>query len=153
MQVWRLCKACWAQSAFSGEGARRVGGRWNHKGVAVVYAARSLSLAAIELFVHLEPEDRPDDLVQISAEIPAGVSRRKLTLANLPKNWRAYPAPTMLQTLGSEWVRAGESAILELPSAVIPNETNVLVNPNHADFQDITINPPEPFFFDPRMWK
>ncbi|MEO0803689.1 MAG: RES family NAD+ phosphorylase [Cyanobacteria bacterium J06642_2] len=153
MLVWRLCKSRWAESAFSGEGARRVGGRWNHKGVAVVYAARSLSLAALELFVHLEPEDRPDDLVQISAEIPEGVSRRKLTPADLPKNWRAYPAPSALQTLGSQWVRSGETAILELPSVVIPNEMNVLLDPSHEDFQDITVNSPEPFFFDPRMWK
>lgn len=153
MRVWRLCKSRWAQSAFSGEGARRVGGRWNPKGVAVVYAAESLSLAALELFVHLEPEDQPEDLVQISAEIPAGVSRQKLLPADLPDNWRTYPAPSILQTLGADWVREGKTAFLELPSVVIPSETNVLVNPYHADFQQIAIDSPEPFHFDPRMWK
>ena len=78
MRVWRICRARFAAEAFSGSGARRFGGRWNSPGVPMVYASSSLALAAIELFVHLEPAQQPDDLVAIAASLPKGEPAQRL---------------------------------------------------------------------------
>src|SRR5580698_225114 len=87
MKVWRICRERYAADAFSGEGARRFGGRWNSRGVPMVYCSSSLALAAIELFVHLEPNLQPDDLVSIAAELPVGEPGRRLEAAELPAEW------------------------------------------------------------------
>jgi RES domain-containing protein len=81
-----------ALRGLDGEGARQAGGRWNHRGVAVVYTSATLSLAALEYFVHLDPADVPGDLVAIPAEIPDTLTRREITADSLPANWQAYPA-------------------------------------------------------------
>lgn len=151
--VWRLTLGRYAGHAFDGEGARLYGGRWNHPGTALVYCSTTLSLAALEYFVNLEPFLAPGDLVAIPAEIPPDVSRSELDAALLPPDWRSYPAPERLQDLGTGWVRSGDSAVLLVPSAVIPRERNILLNPVHPDFLKIRIGPPEPFSYDPRMWK
>src|SRR5215203_140667 len=91
LTVWRLTRKRFADRAFDGEGARLYGGRWNYKGVAVVYCAATLSLAALELFVHLEASEAPDDLVTRAAAIPARVSIEELEPSELPEDWRAYP--------------------------------------------------------------
>jgi RES domain-containing protein len=121
--------------------------------VAVVYTSATLSLAALECLVHLDPADAPPDLVVIPADIPDGVSRREITADTLPPNWRHYPALEELAELGSAWVRAHSTAVLVVPSAVVPQERNVLLNPTHGDFDRISVGRPEPFSFDPRMWK
>lgn len=151
MRVWRLCKR--AHSAFDGEGARRAAGRWNPKGTALIYTSATLSLAAQELFVHLEPSELPSDLVAVSADIPDDVRIKRLRAAELPKDWRKYPAPETLAEMGGEWALSMETAVLAVPSAVIPQETNYLLNPLHPDFDRIRKNKPEPFSFDSRMWK
>ena len=91
MRVWRICKQPHVPSAFSGIGAEKYGGRWNHKGDRMVYTSSSLSLASLELFVHLEPAFIPRDLYSIVATVPDAVSFEELTLADLPANWRDYP--------------------------------------------------------------
>ncbi|HEV2062984.1 MAG TPA: RES family NAD+ phosphorylase [Thermoanaerobaculia bacterium] len=151
MKVWRLCSR--AHAASDGEGARRAGGRWNQRGTAIVYASATLSLAAQELFVHLDPAEVPKDLVAVSADIPNSVRIKILGAAGLPKNWRQYPAPESLAAIGTAWARSLETAVLEVPSAVIPQERNYLLNPAHTDFVRIRSSRPEPFAFDPRMWK
>jgi RES domain-containing protein len=153
LEVWRITSAKHAERAFDGEGARLYGGRWNHPGVQVVYTSRTLSLCALEYFVHLEPALAPKDLVAIRAEIPAGLSVSSLALLDLPSDWRAYPAPDVLKDLGAAWVRAGNTLALSVPSALIPHEQNVLLNPAHPDFPHVLIDPATPFSFDPRMWK
>jgi RES domain-containing protein len=151
--VWRIIPGRYADRAFDGEGTRLYGGRWNHAGTSLVYCSSTLSLAALEYFVNLEPLLAPPDLVAVPAEIPAEVSRSELDAALLPPDWRSYPAPERLQDLGSGWIRSGGSAVLFVPSAVIPRERNVLLNPAHPDFPKIRIGTPEPFSYDPRMWK
>ena len=121
--------------------------------MAVVYTSATLSLAALEYFVHLDPIDAPGDLVAIPAEIPDTLSRTEIRTATLPPNWRAYPAPEQLAELGMSWVRARKTAVLVVPSAIVPQEHNVLLNPAHADFRRIRPGTPEPFSFDPRMWR
>ena len=152
-RVWRITTARHAERAFDGEGARLYGGRWNHSGTPLVYTSWTLSLCALEYFVHLEPAMAPRSLVAIQAEIPADLRIESLEASSLPADWRTYPAPDSLKDLGSAWARKKEAAALSVPSAVIPYERNVLLNPAHPDFPRIRIHPAEPFAFDPRMWK
>jgi RES domain-containing protein len=140
-------------AAFDGEGARLAGGRWNHRGVAVVYTSATLSLAALEYFVNLEFATAPSDLVAIPAGIPDGISRTEIGDSALPSNWRAYPAPDRLADIGSAWTASDRSAVLIVPSAVIPTERNYVLNPGHPEFRAIRVGTAEPFTFDPRMWK
>lgn len=152
-QVWRLCKGEYVETAFSGIGARDYPGRWNQKGWPVVYTAASLSLAALEYFVHLDPDLMPENLMAIAATIPASVRITRLTVDDLPGNWRDTPAPDILSQIGTEWLRSKETAVLAVPSVIVPVEVNYLINPAHRDFRKIRIGAPQPFTFDPRMWK
>jgi RES domain-containing protein len=151
--VWRITSARHAGSAFDGEGARLYGGRWNHPGTAVVYCSATLSLAALEYFVHLEPDLAPPKLVAVAADLPAGLEVETLEIEALPPDWRAYPAPERLKDLGTGWIRSGRTAVMLVPSSVIPHEMNVLLNPAHPDFSRIRPRPALSFSFDPRMWK
>jgi RES domain-containing protein len=150
--VWRITSSRHAGHAFDGEGARLYGGRWNRPGVPVVYCSTTLSLAALEYFVHLEPGLAPS-LVTIAAEIPASLAAEVRDVKSLPSDWRSYPAPEKLKDLGTDWARSRRTAVLYVPSAVIPHEQNVLLNPLHPDFPKIRLCEAEPFSFDPRMWK
>ncbi len=129
------------------------GGRWNHRGTAIVYTSSTLSLAALELLVHLDDEDLAKDYVGIAADIPASVDIARLRNTDLPRDWRVYPRHQALADLGSRWAAARESAVLAVPSAVIPQELNYLLNPLHPHFKRIQIGRPEPFSFDPRLRK
>src|SRR5271169_3789385 len=121
MRLWRICRQVHAAGAFSGVGARLYGGRWNSPGVSVVYTSPSLALAAIETFVHLEPNLRPDDLVSIEAELPDDVPSERLDLKSLRHNWHDQ-GDESLRIFGDRWVRAGETVTLHVPSAVIRGE-------------------------------
>jgi RES domain-containing protein len=149
VRVWRLCRRPYA--AFDGEGARLYGGRWTERGVPVVYTAGSAALAMAEYLVHLEPREAPRDLVLIAADVPAQVKISMLELERLPSRWRRYPAPEALAARGSQWVRETKTAVLRVPSAVVPQEFNYLLNPAHSDFRRIRVGRPEPFSFDPRL--
>jgi RES domain-containing protein len=150
VRVWRIATA--AHAAFDGEGARRYGGRWTPKGVAAVYTSATLSLAAIELFVHLDPDLEPADLVAVHVDVPDGIPIHSLDIRQLPSDWRQYPAPDPLGRIGGEWFAAGRTVICAVPSVVIPHEWNYVLNPEHADFRRLVIGQPEAFSFDPRMW-
>ena len=152
MKIWRICRAPYAAEAFSGEGARRFGGRWNSRGVPMVYASASLALAAIELFVHLEPGQAPDDLVCISAELPQGEPARTLEPEELGPEWWA-DSRQALRGLGDEWMHSMASLALMVPSVPIRAEWNVLVNPLHPRAGELKVGPPQPFLFDARMFE
>jgi RES domain-containing protein len=155
MQVWRICRAQFAAEAFSGEGARRFGGRWNSRGVPMVYASRSLALAAIELFVHLAPNQQPDDLVYVSAILPAGEPTRSIAETDLPAGWwlaENFAGLEATRALGDAWVKGGDSLAMKVPSAALRRERNVLINPRHEALREMSIAPAEPFVFDARMF-
>jgi RES domain-containing protein len=151
--LWRISKRKYATTAFNGEGARRFGGRWNSRGRSVVYTSATLSLAAMETFVHMEISDAGNLFVYIRAEIPNEMSMETISLSQLPPNWRNLPAPSALSEVGDKWFDEGQTAILVVPSAIIPVENNYLINPLHPDFSILQIYPPQPFELDPRMWK
>lgn len=152
MRFWRICRQLYAAEAATGEGARLYGGRWNSRGVRVVYASTSLALAAVESFVNLEPGQRPPDLVSIEGEIPETLTVATLHMKTLPANWHESRDES-LHRFGNEWIRAGESAALLTPSAAIRGEWNVLLNPSHKDFRRIKFRAAAPFEFDLRMYR
>ena len=155
MRVWRICRAAFAAEAFSGEGARRFGGRWNSRGVPMVYASSSLALAAIELFVHLEPNLQPNDLVYVAALLPAGEPMRSVTAADLPADWwlaENFAGIEATRALGDAWMRAGGSLAMEVPSAALRPERNVLINPAHEAAKGLMVAQSQPFVFDARMF-
>ena len=118
----------------------------------MVYAAPSLSLAALELFANLDPDILLPDLVSMAAMIPEGVRIEDVALGELPINWRDYPALEALEVVGANWIAEACSAVLSVPSAVIPHERNYILNPEHPGFSGIEVRKPRPFRFDPRMW-
>jgi len=149
--AYRIAKARHARTAFSGEGARIAGGRWNRPGDAVVYASGSLALAAIETFVHLGEDSLRIRFVYFRVEIPNGLVIQRCRKP--PRNWRAEPPEDESMRYGSRWFRAARTAVLEVPSAIVPSERNYLFNPLHPDFRRIRIGRASPLVFDPRMWK
>jgi len=153
MQIWRICSRRYAKRAYDGRGARRLGGRWNRRGDALVYASPTLSLASLELFVNLSPAKVPPNLVAVPAILPDDVRSERWEIASLPPNWRDVPLPNILQHRGFEWIHSLRTAVLFVPSVVIPEEFNVLLNPGHSDYAKLEIGRPRKFQFDTRMWK
>jgi RES domain-containing protein len=153
MKVWRICKAEYSSTAFSGEGARLYAARWNPEGVAMVYTSPTLPLAAMEVFVHLEPLAEPGDLVSIAAELPLDEDEcERLALASLPADWRRERHP-VLRAIGAAWAQSQRSLVLLVPSVVFEGEWNALVNPAHPDATKIKVAAAKPFRFDERMFR
>ena len=138
--VWRITTARFARSAFSGDGARLYGGRWTPKGVPVVYTAATQSLAMLEMLVQDQPPRAR--YVMIEARIPSGVTIDRVSIDDLPAHWREIGARQKLQAIGAEWARKRNAAVLALPSAIVPRESNYLLNPLHPAFKRIIIGKP-----------
>ena len=140
IQAWRLCRRPFTD--LSGEGAARFGGRWNRRGRPVVYLAEHPALAVLEVRVHLDlPLDLlPDDYVLVEALIPEAAA---VTIAETPADTAAR---------GDAWLAAGKTAMLRVPSVLVPHAWNILLNPAHPGSAEARIGMIEPFRFDPRMW-
>lgn len=151
MRAHRLVKARHAAAALEGEGARRVGGRWNPPGLPMVYCASSLSLAVLELLVHVDPADLPADLIAIELEFPEDPPLRRLLPGDLPLPWREEAGRSALQALGREWLQTGAEGGLVVPSVIVPAETHLLINPGHPGCPRIRVLGREPFSLDPRL--
>ena len=151
MRVYRLIRAPWVSQALTGEGARRYGSRWNPKGVPMVYTASTLSLAALETLVHFAIETSPLDYVALTICVPDDAVERVVD-KQLPPDWHTTPAPAACQELGARWAARARSLGLAVPSAVVPSENNILLNPLHPDFAKVTLEKQEPFLFDSRLF-
>lgn len=148
-QAWRLVREQYAGTAFTGEGAAKFGGRWNSRGKRIVYTSSTLSLAALETLVHLNPPvairyvafqlNFHDKMIQV------------IDTARLTSDWQAQPPGTASMAIGDDWVRQAKTAVLAVPSVLVPGEVNYLLNPAHVDFAKIKIGKPKPFAFDPRL--
>ena len=149
LTVWRLLTARFAHSAFSGEGARLYGGRWNRKGTPMVYTAGSQSLAMLEMLVQDEPLRAR--YMMLSAALPKNLRIERVAAGQLPADWRDSRARDQLQAIGTDWAKRGSSVALAVPSAVIPNETNYLLNPLHPAMARIVIGKPQEFITDLRL--
>lgn len=149
---WRIVTAEHGETAFSGEGARLYGGRWNLEGTPLVYTAQSAALAALEMLVRFRRDERMLGYILFACSFDESLVE-SLDPADLPENWRADPPPPLLQEMGEAWIRSEASAVLRVPSAVIETESNYLLNPAHPDFGTIDIADPIPFSLDLRLLK
>lgn len=152
MRVYRLCAPKHAESALDGEGARLFGGRWNPRGHSMVYTSEHLSLAVLEVLVHLEPAQLRPPRVTIEIDVPER-DVETLDPSALPKQWRGARAQRALQELGLAWLQEGRSLALKVPSAVLPAECNLLLNPAHPRHARLAPKAGEPFSFDPRLFR
>lgn len=150
MQAFRIVKRRHAAEAFTGEGARLHGGRWNHPGTPIVYAAHTRALAAMETLAHFAGAERRIAFVTFEIEVPGRLATR-LDPAQLPKGWRSRePAPST-RDLGTRWQREGLSVALAVPSVLIPQEFCLLLNPEHPDADKVMVSYPVAFAFDERL--
>jgi RES domain-containing protein len=145
--VWRLARR--KHAALDGEGARLAAGRWNSWGVPVVYTSEHLSLAVLEVLVHVDSDLLPHDLIAFEIEIPDGVSHVRVDATGLPRGWRTRI--DRCRRVGDAWIADGRSAVLAVPSVVIPHETNFLINPRHARSGRVRVVRSERFQLDIRL--
>lgn len=151
MIAWRITRQ--AYQTLDGEGARLNGGRWSSAGRTVIYTSQSLSLAALEYLVHVDPLLAPSDLVAMEIEVPndAGLGASAEADRFPLGDWRRYPAPEWQAELGDEWLADGTFLWLAVPSAIVPEEHNVLIDPWHARMHDVRVVSTRPFAFDKRL--
>jgi len=142
MEVFRLCTAAYA--ALDGEGARLYGGRWNSAGKSLVYASEHLSLAVLEYLVHVEPDNLPDNLIWLHIRIADNVSKEIY-----PKS--TAPPEAIASSFGNAWIEQHRSLLLLVPSAILPMESNVLINPKHREMKKIKILSQKSFSFESRL--
>jgi RES domain-containing protein len=151
IRAFRLCKTRHMAGAFTGEGARLNGGRWNSPGNAVVYTSSSLSLATLEVLVHLEdPEVFGNLFSWTSLEIRPELLET-LKPETLPAGWNDDESSRISRAIGDAWLASVRSAALAVPAVVTPGEWNYLLNPAHPDFPRSLIGTPQPFRPDPRL--
>lgn len=151
-QVWRLVRRSRAATAFDGEGAFRFGGRWNSKGQRAVYASNSLALALLEILVHIDPSRAVPELVAIPIEIPRGMIEQG-PHSSLDQIGDGLPWPLkQTRQIGDRWLAGAKQAVLQIPSAIIPLESNFLLHPAHPEFNQCRIGKPEPLPIDTRLY-
>ncbi len=151
MIVYRMAKST-CSSDLSGKGAEKTGGRWNSKGIAVIYTSESRALCTTEIAVHIPLGILPKDFQLVSIDIPTSVKILSLSARDLPSNWDAIPHAGETQELGDQFVRQNKQAVLKVPSAVVRGEYNYLINPGHKEAKKIRIKKVEQFSFDQRLF-
>ena len=150
MLVYRITTHKFAND-ISGTGAAMYGGRWNKKGSPVLYTGESPEIALLETIVHSPPLLVPDyDILVI--EIPED-SITKLSINQLPKNWKDYPAPTILSEIAEKWINEGKTMALQVPSCIIPSAYNYIINCRHVAYSQVKIISRARFHFDTRLKK
>lgn len=151
--TYRICKTKYAGTWFDGEGAFRFGGRWNSRGTRIFYTAGSLSLAALEILVHLNDEEILLSYSFAAAEFDESLVLPVEEFRALPENWSASPPPLEIQRIGDEWASAQASVVLKVPTSVLPVEFNYLINVEHQEFSKVQLGKPQTFTFDERLYK
>ena len=151
MKVFRLCKAKYAHD-LSGTGAEKSGGRWNSKGVAMIYTSESRALCTTEIAVHTPLGNLPDDYSLVTLEIPDPLILN-INTADLPFDWKTFPHSKSTQKIGDDLILKGKNLIFRVPSVVVQGEFNYLINPKHSDIKSVKILKVEPFTFDERLFK
>ena len=152
LTTWRIVESSYKNKAFSGDGARLFGGRWNSKGFAVIYTAGSLALASIEMVVNLPSPKLLEAFVGIPVTFDAELVE-SLPPDQYPRNWLHRPISIETRAIGDRWIKQRRSPVLKVPSVVVPEEFNYPINPAHPDFARIEIGRPVIYRFDPRLAK
>jgi RES domain-containing protein len=151
MIVFRLSKSKYALD-ISGKGAEQSGGRWNSKGITLLYTSESRALCTTEIAVHTPLGNIPLDYQIVSIEIPDDIKVEELLASELPEDWKSLPHSHSTQEIGDKFVHTNKFLVLKVPSVVVQEEYNFLINPNHKDFKRIHIKLIEPFNFDGRLF-
>ncbi len=151
MIVYRLSKSEHARD-LTGKGAEKFGGRWNSKGVAMLYTSNSRALCTAEIAVHTPLGNLPADYELTTIYIPDNTVIPELELSELPKDWQSVPHAHSTQVIGDKFVSDDQFLVLKVPSAVVQGEFNYLINPAHDDFASIKIEKTDPFAFDKRLF-
>ena len=150
MQVYRIAQKNFIND-LSGEGARLFGGRWNHRGTPLLYTAESRSLATLELLVHAQKLSTVSNLSILTLEVPDKIKTDDIqNLTKLPQNWQKYTSHPDLQDAVAKWI-ASDGFILKVPSAIIKEESNFLINPRHKNMQLLKVIQTEDFLLDERL--
>ena len=152
MRVYRIARTCFVRD-LTGAGARTYGGCWNHKGTPLIYTSEIRSLASLEYLVHLPMTLEPLDISIATLILPDDPEMTEIPVSSLPRGWKEYPASLELADIGSDWVRTGGGLLLHVPSAVVPDECNVLINPEHTDMNLIELEDVQTHVFDERLLK
>lgn len=152
MEVYRLSKQQYGKD-LSGRGAELYGGRWNSKGLPLLYTSANRALCMAEVAVHTPLGLVPKNYVLITINIPRAVVIKSLNLKQLPKNWRDFQFTQETQKMGDQFIKANKFAVLKVPSAVVQGDFNFLINPRHKDAQKIKWKSAEPFSFDERLFR
>ena len=151
MRVYRISRPEFVDSALQGIGAARAPGRWNSAGVHVGYTAGSASLALLEMLVHVNLSDVPADRLLLSYEVPDdGI--HLLPKARWPAGWDAFPYSAAVRRTGDRFIADGKHLALQVPSAIVRNESNVLINPRHPRFAEIVLADQAALAPDPRLF-
>ena len=149
-ELWRVVKRKHASTAFDGKAAQRFGGRWNSPGRRAVYASATKSLAVLEILVHIDVGRRLPRLVAFTFDVDDELVDR-LPAARLPRHWRTSRGLEVTQRIGDEWLASGHALGLAVPSAIVPEESNYLLNAAHPRFGRMKFGRPMPFLLDPRL--
>jgi len=152
MNLYRITREKYS-SDLSGEGARLYGGRWNSKGNAVLYTSQHASLAALEVLVHSPIRMLPSDLVLVKLFVDHAAEPQIISAEGLGRDWKSYPAPIFLKETGDSWIQSRSSLLMKVPSVIIPEEFNVLVNSGHPAIETISVKSIKPFRFDQRLFE
>ena len=153
MQVFRIARAN-RRYDLSGYGAFLVGGRWNLPGLALLYTAETRSLAMLEVLVHLPAGDLPADMYLLTLDVPDALSRQEVAPTDLPPDWQRLTQPLPTALLGHAWLQSSSTLALRVPSVIVPQERNLLLNPTHPEFGQVQLAAePELFTFDERLRK
>jgi RES domain-containing protein len=149
--VWRIARRVHALDRL-GTGARQNGGRWNHPETPAIYAGATIAIAAMETYVHVSGVV-PPDLVLVRIELPDGHSSEKPALRDLPAGWDLLPPGPASMDFGTRWARGNRSLALYVPSVLVPEERNAVINPGHAEFGAVRMAIERDFRFDVRMYE
>jgi len=151
MIVFRLSKAAFAND-ISGKGAEKSGGRWNSRGVAMVYTSASRALCTTEIAVHTPLGNLPADYKLISIEIPDDVLIQEVSVLELPSDWKSVPHSHSTQLIGDQFILSNNFVVLKVPSVVVQDEFNYLLNPELIKSNNIRVKEIQAFDFDIRLF-
>jgi RES domain-containing protein len=151
MRVWRIAQRKYALDRLCA-GAALYGGRWNPVGLPALYCGASIAICALEKFVHVGQAPLPP-LMLVAVDIPDRSGVFTPAANALPPGWDELPTSASAQALGREWLERGETLAMRVPSAILPEENNVILNPRHPEFAQVALSVVRPFSFDQRMFK
>ena len=150
MLVYRICKEAYAND-LSGQGSKLYGGRWNSKGTSVIYTASSISLAMLEILVHLPQHLFPKDMVLVTIELPKTYPKTEILVKDCPKFWDELPPHKNTQKIGDAWTTKNDELVLLVPSTIVAQETNYILNPSYSKFSGVKVKKIESISFDKRL--